>query len=103
MVTTMGLAVVQRRRHIQHGLREVNLALRQIVGLRKVFSHALIILLFAAPAFAQVEVVAAVKADLQARGVSLAESCGAFQITKRVAWTLRAQGAGVLDKPAGNQ
>lgn len=53
-------------------------------------------------ATAQVEVVAAVKNDLVARGVNLAGPCGAFEITKRVAWVLRAQGVGLLDKPGGN-
>jgi hypothetical protein len=46
--------------------------------------------------------VAAVKAQLQARGVDLTGACGAFAITKRVAWGLRATGAGLLSKPAGN-
>jgi hypothetical protein len=54
------------------------------------------------PAFAQVEVVSAVKNDLVARGVSLSGPCGAFEITKRVAWVLRAQGIGLLSKPQGN-
>ena len=46
--------------------------------------------------------VAAVKAQLQARGVDLTGPCGAFAITKRVAWGLRATGAGLLSKPSGN-
>lgn len=64
-----------------------------------------LVLFLATPLFAQShpDVVAAVKADLQARGVDLSGACGAFQITKRVAWRLRDEGAGVLDKPAGNQ
>lgn len=61
---------------------------------------------WAAPASAQVtphpDVVATVKSDLQARGVDLSGPCGGFQITKRVAWILRAEGAGTLDKPTGN-
>lgn len=48
------------------------------------------------------DVVAAVKASLVARGVDLSGECGAFQITKRVAWQLRAEGAGLLDKPSGS-
>ena len=55
-----------------------------------------------APALAQPEVVAAVKRDLEARHVSLMGSCGAFEITKRVAWILRTQGYGLLSKPGGN-
>lgn len=63
----------------------------------------LAILAFPYSAAAQPEVVASVKADLVARGVSLVDSCGGFQITKRVAWRLRATGAGLLSKPSGNQ
>src|SRR4051794_28661881 len=48
------------------------------------------------------DVVARVKADLEARGVNLTGADGAFEITKRVAWELRAEGAGLLDKPGGN-
>jgi len=47
--------------------------------------------------------VAAVKAQLEREGVNLLGPCGAFQITKRVAWGLRARGAGLLAKPGGNQ
>lgn len=46
--------------------------------------------------------VAQIKAELEARGVPLAGPCGALQITKRVAWALRSTGAGLLNKPAGN-
>jgi hypothetical protein len=49
-----------------------------------------------------VDVVARIKAELEARGVSLVGPCGAFAITRRVAWALRAEGAGLLSKPAGN-
>jgi hypothetical protein len=45
--------------------------------------------------------VAAVIADLRARGVSLAGPCGAFEITKRVAWAFRNRGAGTERKPGG--
>jgi hypothetical protein len=43
-----------------------------------------------------------IKQDLLSRGVNLSGPCGAFEITKRVAWQLRAEGAGLLSKPAGN-
>src|SRR3954470_21064862 len=61
-------------------------------------------LLVASPVAAQdhTAIVASVKADLQARGVDLAGPCGAFQITKRVAWMLRNEGAGLLSKTTGN-
>jgi hypothetical protein len=49
-----------------------------------------------------VDVVARIKAELEARGVSLVGPCGAFAITRRVAWALRAEGAGLLSKPGGN-
>jgi len=48
------------------------------------------------------DVVRHVKADLEQRGVSLVGPCGAFEITRRVAWALRAEGAGLLSKPGGN-
>lgn len=43
-----------------------------------------------------------VKAELEARGVVLTGPDGAFEITKRVAWLLRAEGAGLLAKDYGN-
>lgn len=46
--------------------------------------------------------VAAVKQQLQEQGVNLTGPCGAFAITKRVAWGLRHLGAGLLSKPHGN-
>lgn len=49
------------------------------------------------------DVVVAVKAQLDAQGVSLAGPDGAFAITSRVAWRLRMEGAGLLAKPGGNQ
>lgn len=48
------------------------------------------------------EYVAEVKARLQASGVPLSGPCGAFAITKQVAWDLRHGGAGLLSKPSGN-
>jgi len=46
--------------------------------------------------------VAQIKQQLLARGDDLSGPCGAFAITQRVAWALRADGAGLLDKPGGN-
>lgn len=46
--------------------------------------------------------VAAVKAQLEREGLSLSGPCGAFRITKRVAWGLRDGGAGLLSKTSGN-
>lgn len=63
---------------------------------------ALLFLMLAVPAQAQNEIVVAVKNDLIARNVNLSGPCGAFEITKRVAWILRTQGWGLLDKPSGN-
>ncbi len=54
------------------------------------------------PVFGQSEIVAAVKNDLIARHVNLEGGCGAFEITKRVAWVLRAQGVGLMEKSGGN-
>jgi hypothetical protein len=48
------------------------------------------------------ETVEQVKADLVARGEDLSGPCGAFKITRRVAWALRDSGAGLLSKPSGN-
>jgi hypothetical protein len=49
------------------------------------------------------DVVARIKSALEAKGVSLTGPDGAFEITGRVAWELRGEGAGLLDKPGGNQ
>ena len=46
--------------------------------------------------------VATVKAALLAQGADLSGPCGAFRITKNVAWALRSEGAGLLAKPSGN-
>ena len=48
------------------------------------------------------DTVAAVKAALSAQGANLSGPCGAFAITKAVAWVLRSEGAGLLAKPSGN-
>jgi hypothetical protein len=45
--------------------------------------------------------VAAVIADLRARGISTDGDCGAWEITRRVAWAFRNRGAGVEYKPGG--
>lgn len=47
-------------------------------------------------------IVKSVKADLVMRHVPLGGPCGAFEITKGVAWQLRGEGAGLLSKPEGN-
>ena len=47
-------------------------------------------------------VVAAIKARLEAAGTDLSGPCGAFQVTKRVAWELRSQGFGLHFKGGGN-
>ena len=70
--------------------------------MKRVFSLLVCSLLMNSPVFAQQEIVSAVKNDLIARHVTLTGPCGAFEITKRVAWILRAQGVGLLDKPGGN-
>jgi hypothetical protein len=62
-----------------------------------------LLLLRPPPVAAQVDVVTAVKADLVQRGVALDGPCGAFAITRRVAWTLRHTSAGLLAKDGGNQ
>jgi hypothetical protein len=49
------------------------------------------------------DVVARIKSALEAKGISLTGPDGAFEITSRVAWELRGEGAGLLDKPGGNQ
>jgi hypothetical protein len=46
--------------------------------------------------------VQAVKDDLIRQGKDLSGPCGAFEITKTVAWGLRYMGYGLLDKPSGN-
>lgn len=55
--------------------------------------------LLASPAIAQTnhkDLVAFTKSMLMAQGVDLSGPCGAFQITKRVAWALRGEGYGLL-------
>jgi hypothetical protein len=46
--------------------------------------------------------VAMVKQQLVSQGEDLSGACGGFKITKRVAWALRNEGAGLLSKPSGN-
>lgn len=45
--------------------------------------------------------VQAVIAHLQARGISMSGPCGAYEITRRVAWAFANRGAGVERKPGG--
>ena len=47
-------------------------------------------------------VVESVKNKLTSAGLDLQGPCGAFTIVKHVAWELRAEGAGLLSKPSGN-
>src|SRR5690349_16461832 len=49
------------------------------------------------------QVVADAKAQLVQQGVNIVGSCGAFEITKRVAWRLRGEGAGLLGGKSGAQ
>ena len=50
----------------------------------------------------QTAIVSNVKQQLVDRGVNLSGPDGAFEITRRVAWALRDQGAGLLSKTTGN-
>lgn len=50
----------------------------------------------------QTDLVVQVKADLIAQEVDVSGSCGAFEITKRVAWALSADGAGLLSRTSGD-
>jgi hypothetical protein len=47
--------------------------------------------------------VAFVIADLRARGISIQGDCGAFEVTKRVAWNFRNRGAGLERKTGGRR
>ncbi len=47
--------------------------------------------------------IAFVIADLKQRGISTDGDCGAFEITKRVAWAFRDRGAGLERKTAGRR
>ncbi len=49
-----------------------------------------------------IETVIQVKNDLIAKKIDLSGPCGAFAITSRVAWLLRNEGAGLLEKSSGN-
>ncbi len=44
-----------------------------------------------------------VLADLRARGINVLGDCGAFEVTKRVAWHFRNRGAGLEYKPGGRR
>jgi hypothetical protein len=39
---------------------------------------------------------------LKSKGVNLSGDCGAFEITKRVAWALQSQGVGLISKGGTN-
>ncbi len=69
---------------------------------QRILAMFIIVAMLAPGLAAQQEIVSAIKNDLVARQVNLTGPCGAFEITKRVAWALRAQGVGLLDKPGGN-
>ncbi|MBI2062533.1 MAG: hypothetical protein HYT64_02490 [Candidatus Yanofskybacteria bacterium] len=45
--------------------------------------------------------VASIKTQLESQSIDLTGDCGAFEITKRVAWLLGSSGAGLLSKPSG--
>ncbi len=62
----------------------------------------LLLFVSSTPAFAQTDVVAQAKADLQAHGVDLSGACGAVKITNLAAWRLRPQ-YGLLHKAGGNR
>ena len=60
-------------------------------------------LLYATPALAQADLVARVKDALVLQGQTFTTNCDAFEITRRVAWLLRDQGAQLIGKkPAQN-
>lgn len=65
----------------------------------------IILLWVASPVFAQQhqDLVASTKSTLQAQGKDLSGECGALSIVNAVAWQLRGEGAGLLDKPSGSQ
>lgn len=71
---------------------------------RYIWLTAMLIALLTGPLAAQSHqsTVENVKAALVATGTDLSGPCGAFAITKRVAWALKGEGAGVLSKPSGN-
>lgn len=48
-----------------------------------------------------VAMVAAVIADMRTRGIAMSGDCGAFAITRRVAWAFRNRGAGLERKTGG--
>jgi hypothetical protein len=72
--------------------------------LKKVLFTIFACTLFLNTAYAQShqDVVVSVKAGLVAQGADLSGACGAFKITKRVAWQLRVETAGLLTKTSGN-
>ena len=69
----------------------------------KIFSICAIACLSSVPLWAQdqTQIVVTVKSQLEATDVDLNGPCGAFQITGRVAWILRAEGWGLITKNPG--
>lgn len=74
--------------------------------MKRIATIAFLVGFFSVAAFAQhadhPDLVAMMKTHLLGQHVDLSGPCGAFQITKRVAWALRNEGAGLLAKPNGN-
>lgn len=54
------------------------------------------------PAQGHLDTVREAKTFLEMQGANLSGSCGAWQISNLTAWRLRDEGAGILQKPAGN-
>lgn len=71
-----------------------------------VFSLSFLLLLpafsTAAPHPERISVIAQAKADLTATGRTFTTACDAFAIVELAAWRMRDEGAGLLDKPGGN-
>lgn len=66
--------------------------------MKRIFMSTLICLLMANAAFAQASLVAQVKDALILQGQTFTTNCDAFEITRRVAWLLRAEGAQLVGK-----
>lgn len=74
--------------------------------LKKFLVSVCLLVSLALPAQAQTnhkDLVAFTKSTLMAQGVDLSGACGAFQITKRVAWALRGEGYGLLGGKTSGQ
>lgn len=66
--------------------------------MKRILLSTLICLLVANAAFAQASLVAQVKDALILQGQTFTTNCDAFEITRRVAWLLRAEGAQLVGK-----